>query len=281
MAKVDYQITFWGVRGSLPVPGSKTIKYGGNTPCVQLQIGDRLFIMDAGTGIYNLGQQLLTQGKPVCGDIFITHTHWDHIQGFPFFGPAFTKGNCFALYGIRSVNLTFADLMKGQMMYDHCPVSIDEMGASIDFHELNFDMEMQMGDDIILRTLGNNHPGGCLSYRLDHKGRSCCYMTDTEHTGEIKPEVLQFTAGADVVIYDSHFTDNEYAGYAGFPSVKGWGHSTWQEGIKLVKACGAKKLVLFHHATFRSDDDMEVIEREAQLQYPNLVAAREGMVISL
>ncbi|MDD3365126.1 MAG: MBL fold metallo-hydrolase [Syntrophomonas sp.] len=281
MAEVDYKITFWGVRGSLPVPGSETIKYGGNTPCVQIQIGNRLFIMDAGTGIYQLGQHLIKQGQPTSGDIFITHTHWDHIQGFPFFTPAFIKGNKFALYGIRSVNLTFEDLMKGQMEYDHFPVSLDEMGSSINFHELAFGMEMQLGDDIVLRTVWNNHPGGCLSYRLDHKGRSCCYMTDTEHTEKIKPDFLKFAAGADVIIYDSHFTDAEYAGYEGFPSVKGWGHSTWQEGIKLVKACGAKKLVLFHHATYRSDIEMDAIEHQAQEQYSDVFAAREGMVISL
>jgi len=281
MAKVDFQITFWGVRGSMPVPGAETIKYGGNTPCVQVQIGDRLLILDAGTGIFKLGQHLMAQGKPIRGDIFISHTHWDHIQGFPFFTPAFVKCNSFSIYGLRSVNLNFEDLMKGQMEYDHFPISLDEMGSNIDFHEITFGTETQLGDGIVLRTVLNNHPGGCLSYRLDYDGRSCCYMTDTEHNARIKPDFLKFAAGADVVIYDAHFTNKEYAGFNGFPSVKGWGHSTWQEGIKLVKACDAKKLVLFHHATYRTDEEMDAIEKEAKKQYTDLIAAREGMVISL
>jgi len=281
MSTVNFEVTFWGVRGSLPVPGVDTIKYGGNTPCVQIQIGDRLFIMDAGTGIYNLGQHLVKQGGHICGDIFITHTHWDHIQGFPFFAPAFIPGNSFTLYGLRSVNLSFRDLIKGQMMYDYFPVSLDEMGSNIYFHELTIGESIQMGDGIVLSSFLNHHPGGCLAYRLDHDGRSCCYMTDSEHTNKIELDLLNFIAGADLLIYDTHFTDKEYAGYEGFPSVAGQGHSTWQEGIKLVKACGAKKLVLFHHATFRSDNEIEAIECEAQEQYPNLVAAREGMLICL
>ncbi len=281
MAENELIVTFWGVRGSLPVPGPHTVEYGGNTSCVQIQIGKRLFIMDAGTGIHGLGQQLIKQGQPTYGDIFITHTHWDHIQGFPFFAPAFIKGNRFNLYGQSKVNLNFSDLMSGQMMYEHFPVSLEQMGADIQMNELQSGMKIDLGDDIRVTCLNSNHPGGCLCYRLDYAGRSCCYMSDTEHYPDLDQAMVDFVAGADLVIYDANYTDAEYYGHNGQPPRVGWGHSTWQEGIKLVKAGAAKKLILFHHSNFHNDADMHLIEQEARAQYSDLIAAREGMVISI
>lgn len=281
MTGPNLQVTFWGVRGSLPVPGPDTIRFGGNTPCVQVQIGERLIIFDAGTGIFRLGQQIIQIPTPLTGQIFITHTHWDHIQGFPFFGPAFKPGNHFTLYGPIKTDANFSDLMKGQMEYQHFPISLDSMAAIIEFRELSSGSHLDLGDDIRLHTVRNNHPNGGLSYRIDYNGRSCCYITDTEHYEEMDPDLAYFMRGADLVIYDAMFTDKEYHGYPGFPHKKGWGHSTWQEGIKLMEASGAKKLVLFHHANFHTDRDMEAIEREARQRYPDSVVAREGMVITL
>lgn len=281
MKKSDFKIIFWGVRGSRSVPGPYTLKFGGNTPCVQILIGERLFILDAGTGICNLGMQLLQSGSKISGDIFITHTHWDHIQGFPFFAPAFIKGNHFILYGESKMNLDFPNLMRGQMMHPHFPVSLDKMGAKIDFREVTSGETIDLGDNITLKTIHNNHPGDCLSYRLEHEGQACCYVTDTEHYSCIDYNLKKFIQGADVVIYDTNFTDDEYAGYEGFLPKIGWGHSTWQEGIKLVQAAGARELILFHHATHRTDNDLENIERRAQERFQNCFAAREGMVITI
>lgn len=281
MESVEFRVTFWGVRGSRPVPGPHTVKYGGNTPCVEITIGERLFIMDAGTGICNLGQQLLDRSKNVHAAIFITHTHWDHIQGFPFFTLAFIKGNRFDLYGQNRMNVTFADLMRGQMMYAHFPVALDQMGAVFDFHEVNSGEKIDMGDGIIVNTALNNHPGGGISYRVEYDGRSCCYVTDTEHYSIVDPHIKRLVNESDIVIYDANFTDKEYAGDSSYNSKVGWGHSTWQEGIKLVKASGAKKLVLFHHATYRTDEDMEKIEQHAREHYPDCIAAREGMIITI
>lgn len=281
MVKSDFQISFWGVRGSLPVPGPDTVYYGGNTSCVQVQIKGRLFILDAGTGIHKLGQHLVTTNPSLSADIFISHTHWDHIQGFPFFAPAFVKGNHFTLYGPSRANHTFADSMKYQMRHDYFPVNLDQMGASIDFRELQSGAFLNLDDGITVKTLQNHHPGGSLSYRFDYDGCSCCYMTDTEHYPEPNHSQIGFAQGADVVIYDSNFTEAEYEGTANTPSRKGWGHSTWQEGIKLAKAAGAKKLVLFHHANYRTDADMREIELQAQKHYSDLLAAREGMIISI
>lgn len=281
MKDIAFDVNFWGVRGSLPVPGPQTLKYGGNTPCIQVQIGERLLILDAGTGIYHLGRHLMTKGSNISGEIFITHTHWDHIQGFPFFVPAFIKGNKFTIYGQGKMNLNIANLMRGQMMHPHFPVSLDQMAAHIEFRDIDSGEQLDLGDGITVRTVHNNHPNGSISYRLEHCGRACCYVTDTEHYSCIDPNLKHFIQGADLVIYDTNFTDEEYEGYEGFPAKVGWGHSTWQEGIKLVQAAGAKKLVLFHHAVHRSDNEMEEIERQAQERYQDCIAAREGMVISL
>lgn len=281
MQNTNFIITFWGVRGSLPVPGPNTIKYGGNTPCIQVKIGGRLLILDAGTGLYNLGGYLVRKGGAVSGDIFITHTHWDHIQGFPFFAPAFVKGNRFTIYGQGKMNLNIANLMRGQMMHPHFPVTLDQMSADIEFCDIGSGEELDLGDGITVKTAHNNHPNGSLSYRLEHGGRACCYVTDTEHYSCVDPNLKNLVRGADLVIYDTNFTDEEYAGCEGSPARVGWGHSTWQEGIKLVQAAGAKKLVLFHHAIYRTDRDMDEIERLAQERYRDCVAAREGMVIAL
>ncbi len=275
MTKSDFEITFWGVRGSLPVPGPHTIKYGGNTSCVQVQIGQRLFIMDAGTGIHHLGQHLLQGKNPICGEIFISHTHWDHIQGFPFFAPAFIKGNRFILYGQSKVNSTFADLMRGQMTYQHFPVSLGELGANIEFQELDSGSHLDLGDGIRLRTVHTNHPNGSLAYRLDYDGRSCSYITDTEHYSCVDPRLIDFAKNTDLMIYDSNYTDEEYPRYLGY------GHSTWQEAIKLAQAAKVRKLALFHHDKARRDEEMEKIEREAQSSFPNCIAAREGLVITI
>jgi len=273
--KTDFQVIFWGVRGSIPVPGPDTLQYGGNTSCVQVQIKDRLFIFDAGSGIYKLGQKLVKTAKPLSGDIFISHTHWDHIQGFPFFAPAYKKENSFRIYGPTFKGSNFADIMSGQMHYHYFPVSLEKMGAIFTFRELESGDTLELGDGIRVTTTLNNHPNGGLSYRLDYGGRSCCYVTDYEHFPKINQGLCNFVKGSDLLIYDSSFTDEEY------PSYIGYGHSTWQEGIKLMETAEAKKLILFHHADFRSDIEMEKIEKTAQARNANCLAAREGMVINL
>lgn len=275
MNKNNFTVSFWGVRGSLPVPSPETIKYGGNTSCVQVQIRDRLFILDAGSGIFRLGQYLMKSSDEIKGEIFITHTHWDHIQGFPFFAPAFTKGNQFILYGPNKMDYTFASLMEGQMNYQHFPVSLNAMGADIRFQELLTGDKLNLGDGIILTTTHNNHPNGGLSYRFDYGSRSCCYVTDTEHFSVINERLVDFIKNTDLFIYDCNYTDEEY------PQYIGWGHSTWQEGIKLSKAANVKKLVLFHHDKNRTDNELDDIQNQAQVHYPDCIAAKEGMVIQL
>lgn len=273
------KITFWGVRGSRPVPGKDTLIFGGNTPCVSLEIDGKLLIFDSGTGICNLSNKLIQDKKPVKAHIFISHTHWDHIQGFPFFTPAFIKGNEFILYGQNKTNLNFANLMKNQMVFPHFPVQLEQMAAKITFVEVDSGDEIHIAEDITVETIHGNHPGGCLYYRVNYKGKSCCYISDVEHYSCVDNFLKSFIKKSDIVIYDTNFTDSEYEGTDGYSTKIGWGHSTWQEGIKLVKAAGADKLILFHHASHRTDEEMLKIETEAKSQYSNSTAAREGDVI--
>jgi len=276
----EFKVVFWGVRGSRAVPGPDTVIFGGNTPCVEVRAGEKIIILDAGTGICGLGNQMVKEGLAEA-DIFITHTHWDHIQGFPFFTPAFIKGNCLRLYGEGKLDHTFARIMRLQMENPHFPVSIDQLDAQISFHELASYDRVDLGNGVVVSCAPNNHPNGCISYRIDYAGKSCCYLSDTEHYSIVDPHLKEFAQGADMIIYDSNFTDDEYRGPAGYQTKVGWGHSTWQEGIRLVKAAEAKKLVLFHHATHRTDNDMMEIEQQAIEAYPDCVAAREGMELIL
>ncbi|MZP28183.1 MBL fold metallo-hydrolase [Heliobacterium undosum] len=282
MSHLRFDVTFWGVRGSLPVPGPLTTQYGGNTSCVQVRIGERDFIIDAGSGLYHLGQALSkNNSRPIQGAFLISHIHWDHIQGFPFFGPAFADQNRFALYGQAKLGRIFAELFRGQMQPPYFPVLLDTMGARLDFHDLSGGEVLEFSDGITVRTVLTNHPDGCLAYRIEQGGRSCCYLSDTEHYAWVDPVLKDFIAGADLVIYDACYTDEEYNGEGAQSSRKGWGHSTWQEGVKLVQAAGAKTLILFHHAVERTDADMQRIEELAKAAYPDCLAAREGMTISL
>lgn len=281
MTNVDFTVTFWGVRGSRPVPGIHTIKFGGNTSCVQIQIGERLFIMDAGSGIVNLGQHLIKRGGRIKGEIFISHTHWDHIQGFPFFGPAFVRENSFTLYGQGKMNQTFANLMRGQMEYAHFPVSLEQMGAEIEFREIDGGYVIDMGDGISVNTTHNNHPGGSISYRIECGGKSCCYVTDHEHLEEPDNILRDFIRDTDLVIIDANYTDEEYGGAKGPNSKVGWGHSTWQQAVKLVMAAGARRLALYHHDPSHSDDDMDTIERQARERFPGTFVAMEGMSVKV
>lgn len=279
----DFRVIFWGVRGSYPAPGPHTVRFGGNTPCVQLQIGSHLLILDAGTGICSLGQRLqaMSDGKPVEGTLLITHAHWDHIQGFPFFTPAFQAANRFCIYGTGSGDVSFSEILHGQMCGPYFPVGMSEMEAELQLVEIVPGCEWELPAGITVKTFANNHPNGGVSYRIEHEGRSCSYISDLEHHREPDTALATFVHGTDLLIYDANYTLLEYEGIAGSPARIGWGHSTWEEGIKLFHAANARRLAFFHHDPNRSDTELEEMEREVQKTEPDCFAAREGMVIEL
>lgn len=271
-----FTIHFWGVRGSIACPGPETVRYGGNTPCVEMRLGSERLIFDGGTGLRVLGQSMLAQ-MPVKAHIFFTHSHWDHIQGFPFFSPAFIQGNRFDIYGAVSPNgATIEKRLTDQMTHPNFPVPMRVMQADLRFNSLEIGQTVEIGDIRVENAL-LNHPGEAIGYRINWQGYSAAYITDTEHRPErLDTNVLRLASEADVMIYDATYTDEEY-----HSTKKGWGHSTWQEAIKLAKAAHVKKLVIFHHDPLHNDDFLDRLGELAVQQFRNTIMAREGLVISL
>lgn len=274
----DITIKFWGVRGTSATPGMSTVRYGGNTSCVEVRCGEQIFILDAGSGIRKLGIELANTGA-VHAVMLFSHLHWDHIQGFPLFRPFYIPGNKFEIYGEKKNNGSMEQLMAGQMSYPYFPVPLEVMKAEKFFHEIVAGDVLKF-DNVVIKTSANNHPMGCLAYRFEYKGKSIVYATDTEHFSCIDPNLLKISQNVDLLIYDANYTDDEYCGKVGFPRT-GWGHSTWQEGCKLAQAGGVKQLALFHHDPEHDDDFLDTVEKSAKEQFKDTFAAREGMTIAL
>lgn len=277
------RIKFWGVRGSIAVPGPDTLEVGGNTSCVELRCGDTRIVFDGGTGIRLLGQELLRE-MPVEAYIFFSHVHWDHIQGFPFFTPAFVPGNRFHLYGGNNVTHTLEETLAGQMDYPSFPVHLTDMAAQMDFHDLREGQTVDIpeGDEVIrINNTRGNHPNGVFAYRIDFRGKSMIYCTDTEHYDVVDVKLARLAKDADVLIYDTMYLPEEYSGEAGGGPKTGWGHSTFEQGVKLAVEANVKQLVLFHHDPMHTDAMVAEKERRSRAMFANSVAAREGLIIDL
>jgi phosphoribosyl 1,2-cyclic phosphodiesterase len=273
------QIRFWGVRGSVASPGPATLEVGGNTSCVEVRCGDRVFAFDAGTGLRALGESLLRDGRPVELTVMLSHLHWDHIQGMPFFAPIYVPTTHIDVVGARSGGLGLEDALARQMSAPGFPVTWSDLRSSIACREIRPGETFDLGDARI-RTARLNHPGGVVAYRIDFGGKSVVYATDTEHYACLDPALVALAKDADVLIYDAQYTPDEYRGERGFSRV-GWGHSTWEVGCATACAAGAKKLVLFHHDPSRDDAAVARIEQLARRHFDDVVAAREGATIEL
>jgi phosphoribosyl 1,2-cyclic phosphodiesterase len=274
-----FTVRFWGVRGSIPVPGKSTVEIGGNTSCIEIRAGSEILVFDAGTGLRALGNQLM-QELPIVARMFFTHVHWDHIQGFPFFAPAFIKGNRFDLFGARKLSSTIAETLAGQMNFPNFPVSLNEMAAQMNFHDLHEGEAVACGDAVITNAQ-LNHPGGVFAYRVDFGGHAVVIATDTEHYSCVDRKLAELAEGVDLLIYDAMYTPEEYEGRGDLMPRTGWGHSTWEEGIKVADAARARKLVLFHHDPDHDDAMVRRIEDQAKQAFPNTVAAYEGLSLEL
>ncbi|MDA0651648.1 MAG: MBL fold metallo-hydrolase [Proteobacteria bacterium] len=272
----NFYLRFWGVRGSIACSNPETRRYGGNTSCIEIRCGDRLLVFDGGTGLRPLGLSL-PAADPLELDHFYSHTHWDHIVGVPFFCPAYRAG---CKIHVRAGHLAGAGgieaALRQAMTKPLFPVPLDVFHADIDFSDFSAGDTLDLGDGIVVRTAPLNHPDGATGYRVEYDGKSICYVTDTEHVpGHPDQNILGLIKDADLVIYDSTYTDDEIARYAG------WGHSTWQEGVRLCQAAGAKRLAIFHHDPARDDDALDQIGVAAAKLFAGAFVAREQETIYL
>jgi phosphoribosyl 1,2-cyclic phosphodiesterase len=274
-----FVVKFWGVRGSIPAPGADTVRYGGNTSCIEMHIGGRRLIFDAGTGMRMLSKSLQPH-MPIEAYMFFTHYHWDHIQGIPFFSPLFTEGNCLHIYGaVPTPGLSMKEHFNERVLHINSPVPVSDIKADVKFYDIvcgsNFSLE-----DIQIATAALNHPNGAMGYRVTWRGSSVFYCTDTEHFEDRFDEnVLYLAQNADLMIYDAMYTDEEYNNPKS-PKV-GWGHSTWQQALKVGEAAGVKRVVIFHHEPNHSDDFMDQIAEQVKVISPNSFLAKEGMEVSV
>jgi phosphoribosyl 1,2-cyclic phosphodiesterase/ActR/RegA family two-component response regulator len=252
------ELRYWGVHGTLPVPGRENLRYGGNTSCVTMSFSqDRLFIFDAGSGIRALGSHLMEQKKRISAHIFISHPHWDHINAFPYFGPLFMQGNEFEIIGAAHGDISLRRMISDQMDSIYFPVTTREFGAHVSFREIG-EQQLEVAG-ISVNSMLLCHPGQCLGYRVETGGRVLCYVTDNElfpsdlpqHNAHYRQQLLTFVEGADVLITDTTYMDEAYRGKVG------WGHSAVGEVARLGHDAGVKELHLFHHDPDQTDDDID------------------------
>jgi phosphoribosyl 1,2-cyclic phosphodiesterase len=276
------KLSFWGVRGSTPTVDPATWRYGGNTPCLELIAPDGTqFILDCGTGLRMLGSRWAAPngGKASETHILVTHYHWDHIQGIPFFSPLYVENNEFHFYSFRSKYLgrdSLKQVFEAQMALPYFPVDMSAMNAKRKFKEVDGGDTFKVGENkVTARWL--NHPQGCLGFRIETSAGTVAYATDNEPGDPKLDESLrELAAGADIFINDAQFTPEQLE-----TTRKGWGHSTWLEGVKVARHAGAKTLVLFHHDPDSTDRMVDAILRQAREEFDSVFAASEGMVITL
>jgi phosphoribosyl 1,2-cyclic phosphodiesterase len=306
---VSIRVRFWGVRGSVPCPGPNTVKYGGNTACLELRFGeeDRLVVIDAGTGIRELAAHIMKNDLPkgpIKTELFLTHTHWDHIMGFPFFIPLFIPNTELKVFGpVTYEEDTLDKIVGGMLTYRYWPVRLTELAAKIDYFNLK-EGSQDLGGGIWLTTKYLNHPTLVLGYRFEYRGKVLCTAYDTEpfrNVFDVEPDdpsydeeavkegamaaqeendkVIHFIEGADILIHDAQYTHNEH-----ISSKLGWGHSSFEHAVNVAHKAGVKKLLLFHHDPDRSDEELSQIERKIQKSIVGktnleVMMAREGMTV--
>ena len=287
------KVRFWGVRGSIPTPGPDTVRYGGETTCLEIQAGKELIIIDAGSGIRRLGMHLLKEakGEPINAHLLMTHTHWDHIQGFPFFAPAVipvNNGNSFHLYGCGNANKKLEEILAGQMVYEYFPISLSQMGATMTYIPIS-EQHFEIGD-VKVQTMFMNHPGRTLGYRLEHDGDVLVFTGDhepynhflseadeayqvdgqqlsvaelgtDEFIAQLNNKLVKFAAGADLFIFDAAYTYETYKA-----GRQGWGHSYPEYAVDVAVKAGVKRLALTHHDPLDTDEDVDAkVEHTRQL----------------
>ena len=294
-------IRFWGVRGSLPSPGRDTVIYGGNTSCLEIRADERLIIIDLGSGVRPLGDWLMESDYKKYGkikaEIFLTHTHWDHVMGFPMFSPIYVPGTELSITGPVTIeNDSLKSVFENQLSYNYWPVRVDELAASIEYRQIK-ETTLDLGGDLTVTSKFLNHPIFCFGYRVNYQGKSIATVYDHEPfynlfklkdddtdneiflegenaAAEENEKIRQFIKGADIVVHDAQYTDEEYAKHSG------WGHCSYHHAVETACGVDVKTLVLFHHEPSRTDSELEELEKSyAQTSNPKIIMAKEGMTL--
>jgi len=267
-------VRFWGTRGSCPVSGPKTVRYGGNTSCIEVRIGAQVLILDCGTGLRELGSSLNREfkGVPLDAHIFVGHTHWDHIQGFPFFTPLYNPRNSFTIYGVHAAHGSLQKVFGGSMASDYFPIPMSQLSGKVRFVEMTG--PVQLGE-VKVSFLHINHPGLCIAFRIEAQGRSVTYLGDRESYVKLSgdndlsrrqdADLVTFSRGSDLLIAEAQYTEEEYA------ARKGWGHSTFDDTVSCAVSAGVKRLAVFHHDPDHTDDMMD-----AHVEHCRALAGKAG-----
>lgn len=274
---VNFVVQFWGVRGQISAPGKETVRYGGNTSCVEMRVGEKRLIFDGGSGLRVLGNHLLTQ-MPVEAYMFFTHCHWDSIQGFPFFTPAFIPGNCFHIYGAAASNGASMEQRLGcQMLAPNFPVPIQVMQSELKFYELTSGNKVKM-DDVIVEAVLLNDSLRSMGYRVTWQGHSVVYaIARSSEKDHLDQNLLHLARQADLLILDAPCTISPSDSLKSSPL--GWQDNLWQTSIATAKAAGVKRIVLSHYNPDHDDDFLDWVEAQVQSVFPNDILAREGMIL--
>lgn len=276
MTATGLQIKLWGVRGSLPVSGTAFRRFGGNTICIEIRCGDHVLLIDAGSGLLPAGHALKAEGRTDLA-LFLTHCHYDHIMGLPFFMPLYTPGSAVTVAsGHTAGTMTTNEIIRSFMHTPFFPITPDMCCARLETRDFRAGDVLTPHPGIAMRTAMLNHPGNAIGYRIEWGGRSVAIVTDTEHDpGTLDPAILDLIRDVDVMLYDATFTDEEFDRFRGF------GHSTWQQGVRLAKAAGARQVGFIHHAKWRTDADLTGIERLARKEFAGAFCGRDLQVIDV
>ncbi len=277
MNGTQVRLKFWGVRGSTPTPQIENLKFGGNTPCLEIRTAENdCVIFDAGSGIRALGQTLMQEANdaPINIKIFLTHFHWDHIQGIPFFAPLYGPKNHISFLS-GSTGRPLQETLEGQMAKPYFPIDFGQVAAKRDFHEIENGGLVEVGG-LKVRPFPLNHPQGASGYRIEANGAVIVYATDYEHGVRESDAILcEYAQDADILICDAQYTPAEYETH------RGWGHSTWENAVLLARQARAQHLMLFHHDPLHDDQTMMRISQDARIHFENTTAAWEGFVAAL
>jgi phosphoribosyl 1,2-cyclic phosphodiesterase len=274
------KVKFYGVRGSLPVCGREFERYGGNTTCIKIlrETANRIAIFDAGTGIRNLGKELIQDGitQNIINIVF-SHFHWDHIQGFPFFAPAYNPRQKIGLLamGRQGKIDDLRGIFSKQMQEEYFPIQMEHMGAIFEFFTYG-DQETIYGANLKAIAQYHQHPGGSYAFRMEDEGVSLVVCTDLEHIDGIDKTIVEFAKNADLLIHDGQYTTEEAAG-----KFKGWGHSTWEQAAEVARLAQVKRLIITHHDPDHNDDFLDTMQAECQQVFPNSLFAKEGMEVQV